>query len=314
MSNRIGGFRQKFERNFDRASISDVAQADGNVQGKGKGKGKAGAAPPSSEGLGATAPKAYDPSIPPPGSVTHAQVAVIKAMMDAYHSNQDDIMTKGKSMVASQACADQMSAASAALTSANANVAPPLDPNSDNPLEMAQAADREMAYLKNNSGQISQQQASAQKQLMSNLESGSQSGNPLAVAQAFDEYNTTVEGDVQSDFNYALANGVHVQVVPDNSPQADTIDGDTAYITESQMQALESNSVTIPQGEKIDSTSLSNLLSSINNAQEQMNSNTEYTMLQMQTDTQNQNQDASMATGLLKSIGASITTAATDFD
>lgn len=224
MSDRVGGLRQQFEQNFDTNLIKDDARQNENKDGDGKdvkGKGKGGA-------LGATGPNTYSTNTNDAFHTTGAepvQVQVMQYMMDAYNSNTDDIMDKGNQMQASTEQADQLSAASAAITSAQ-------------------------------------------------LAAGSGS--------------------------------VKVDVVPDNSASADTNTGSTAYITQSQYDEMKANGLTITSGSSISASNLSGLLSSINNIQETLNGNTEYTMLQLQTDTQNQQQDSSMASGTLKSIGQSL--------
>ena len=91
MSDRIGGLRQQFERNFDTNIVKDNAQQtqdkDGDVKGKGKGKG----------GVGATGPNDYPTNTSDAFHTTGAepvQVQVMQYMMDAYNSNTDDIMDK----------------------------------------------------------------------------------------------------------------------------------------------------------------------------------------------------------------------------
>lgn len=224
MSDRIGSLRQQFEQNFDTSIIKDDAQQNQNKDGDGKnvkGSSKSSGLGGESTSVGGTqnTSDAYHTTGAEP-----VQVQIMQYMMDAYNSNTDDIMDKGNQMQASTEQADQLSAASAAITSAQ-------------------------------------------------LAAGS--GN------------------------------VTVDVVPDNSASADTNNGSTAYITQSQYDEMKANGLTIPSS-SISQSSMSGLLSSINNIQETLNGNTEYTMLQLQTDTQNQQQDSSMASGTLKSIGQSL--------
>jgi len=94
--------------------------------------------------------------------------------------------------------------------------------------------------------------------------------------------------------------------IADSTHAAGTVDGSTAYISQQQYDEMQANGLTIPTGKAQGTTALSSLISNINNIQETLNGNTEYTMLQLQTDTQNQTQDSSMASGTLKSIGDSI--------
>jgi hypothetical protein len=210
MSSRIGGLEQQFQTNFERNVVSDVAQNKDSGDDKGKVGGTAAA--PTKDAYHTT-------------GAEPVQVQVMQYMMAAYNSNTDDIMDKGNQMQAATYQADQLSAASAAITSAQ-------------------------------------------------LQAGSGS--------------------------------VTVDVVPDGDPKADSNSGSTAYITQSQYDEMKANGLQITSGSSIDSSDLSGLLSSINNIQETLNGNTEYTMLQLQTDTQNQTQDSSMASGTLKSIGDSI--------
>lgn len=231
MSDRIGSLRQQFEQNFDTSIVKDNAQQSGNADGDGDGKNVKGGG--KSTGLGSESTSVGGTQSTSDAYFTTGaepvQVQIMQYMMDAYNSNTDDIMDKGNQMQASTEQADQLSAASAAITSAQ-------------------------------------------------LAAGSGS--------------------------------VTVVVVPDNSASADTNTGSTAYITQSQADEMSSNGLSITSGSSIDSSDLSGLLSSINNIQETLNGNTEYTMLQLQTDTQNQQQDSSMASGTLKSIGQSLSSVA----
>lgn len=215
MSSRIGDLREQFQRNFETSVVKDVAQNNDNDDGKNV-KGKKG-------GTGETQDVQHD-AFHTTGAEP-VQVQVMQYMMAAYNSNTDDIMDKGNAMQAATEQADQLSAASATITSAQ-------------------------------------------------LAAGSGS--------------------------------VTVVIVPDSSASANTNVGSTAYITDDEAAEMQANGLSITSGSSIDSSNLSSLLSSINNIQETLNGNTEYSMLQLQTDTQNQTQDSSMASGTLKSIGDSV--------
>lgn len=130
-------------------------------------------------------------------------------------------------------------------------------------------------------------------------------GNQMQAATAIGQSISNADAVIESAALQGNG-GATVKVVPDDSSKADTNNGSTAYITQTQADEMGSQGLTIPTSKTYSTTDLSNLTSEINNIQQTLNGNTEYTMLQLQTDTQNQTQDSSMASGTLKSIGDSI--------
>jgi hypothetical protein len=100
------------------------------------------------------------------------------------------------------------------------------------------------------------------------------------------------------------ANGgsISIVVVPDSEGPA-TADGSTAYITESEAEMMDQNGLTVTSGEVVSGDDISSLSASMNDIQQNLAGNSEYTLLELQMDTQNMQQDSSLATSGLKTIG-----------
>jgi hypothetical protein len=102
------------------------------------------------------------------------------------------------------------------------------------------------------------------------------------------------------------ANGgdINVVVVPDGQGPAHA-DGSTAYITQSEADMMSNNGLSVTSGETVKADDISSLTSSINDIEQTVSGNSEYTLLELQMDTQNLQQDSSLATSGLKTIGDS---------
>jgi hypothetical protein len=102
------------------------------------------------------------------------------------------------------------------------------------------------------------------------------------------------------------ANGgdITIKVVPDDQGPAHA-DGTTAYITQSEAEMMQNNGLTVTDGETVKAADISSLTSSINDIEQTVSGNSEYTLLELQMDTQNLQQDSSLATSGLKTIGDS---------
>jgi hypothetical protein len=105
------------------------------------------------------------------------------------------------------------------------------------------------------------------------------------------------------------ANGgsITIDVIPNDQGPAHS-DGSTAYITQSEAQSMSNNGIsTIPTGigatVSVSADDISSLTSSINDIEQTESGNSEYTLLELQMDTQNLQQDSSLATSGLKTIG-----------
>jgi hypothetical protein len=100
------------------------------------------------------------------------------------------------------------------------------------------------------------------------------------------------------------ANGgdIKVVVVPDDQGPAHA-DGNTAYITQSEADMMSNNGLSVTSGETVKADDISSLTSSINDIEQTVSGNSEYTLLELQMDTQNLQQDSSLATSGLKTIG-----------
>ncbi|MEM7021559.1 MAG: hypothetical protein AAF637_03105 [Pseudomonadota bacterium] len=79
--------------------------------------------------------------------------------------------------------------------------------------------------------------------------------------------------------------------------------GNVAYIPESDIKLLQSFGLDVKSGEKINIQAVSALTSAMNNQEQSLSSNNEYTLLQVQLDSQNVSQDSSEATSGEKTIG-----------
>jgi hypothetical protein len=105
------------------------------------------------------------------------------------------------------------------------------------------------------------------------------------------------------------ANGgdITVKVIPDSEGPAYS-DGSTAYITQSEAEEMHNSGISsIPTNTggtvKVSADDISSLTSSINDIEQTLSGNSEYTLLELQMDTQNLQQDSSLATSGLKTIG-----------
>jgi hypothetical protein len=100
------------------------------------------------------------------------------------------------------------------------------------------------------------------------------------------------------------ANGgdITVKVIPDSDGPA-YADGSTAYITQSEADMMANNGLSVTSGETVKADDISSLTSSINDIEQTVSGNSEYTLLELQMDTQNLQQDSSLATSGLKTIG-----------
>jgi hypothetical protein len=106
----------------------------------------------------------------------------------------------------------------------------------------------------------------------------------------------------------AAGGSISIIVVPDSQGPAHAADG-TAYITQSEAEEMSNNGLSsIPTAINfgpvtISADDISSLTSSINDIEQTLSGNSEYTLLELQMDTQNLQQDASLATSGLKTIG-----------
>ena len=100
------------------------------------------------------------------------------------------------------------------------------------------------------------------------------------------------------------ANGgdITIKVVPDDQGPAHA-DGSTAYITQSEAEMMANNGLSVSNGQTVKADDISSLTSSINDIEQTLSGNSEYTLLELQMDTQNLQQDSSLATSGLKTIG-----------
>lgn len=87
-----------------------------------------------------------------------------------------------------------------------------------------------------------------------------------------------------------------------------------AYITQGEAEMMSNSSLDIPTGIgatlSVSADDISSLTSSMNDIQQTQSGNSEYTLLELQMDTQNMQQDSSLATSGLKTIGEAQSSAA----
>ena len=98
------------------------------------------------------------------------------------------------------------------------------------------------------------------------------------------------------------ANGGDITIVVTDD-QGTRADGSVAYITPEQQEMLNNNGLSISGTQKVKADDISSLTSSINDIEQTLSGNSEYTLLELQMDTQNLQQDSSLATSGLKTIG-----------
>lgn len=105
------------------------------------------------------------------------------------------------------------------------------------------------------------------------------------------------------------ANGGDINIVVMQPPSGPAhSDGNTAYITQGEANEMHNSGISsIPtapgQTVKVSADDISSLTSSINDIEQTLSGNSEYTLLELQMDTQNLQQDSSLATSGLKTIG-----------
>jgi hypothetical protein len=76
-----------------------------------------------------------------------------------------------------------------------------------------------------------------------------------------------------------------------------------AFISQSEADMMNNNGLSITDGETVKADDISSLTSSINDIEQTLSGNSEYTLLELQMDTQNLQQDSSLATSGLKTVG-----------
>lgn len=145
----------------------------------------------------------------------------------------------------------------------------------------------------------------------------SQTDDMMNKADAMESEND--EADTMSDAEAAVTsaqlwssengNGDINIKISDKATSASSSDG-TVTLTEAEANMLNENGLNITNGESVSSDDISDLTSTMSDIEETYSGNSEYTLLEVQLDTQNMSQDSDMATDGLKTIGDAQTTAA----
>jgi hypothetical protein len=76
-----------------------------------------------------------------------------------------------------------------------------------------------------------------------------------------------------------------------------------AFISQSEADMMNNNGLSITDGETVKADDISSLTSSINDIEQTLSGNSDYMLLELQMDTQNLQQDSSLATSGLKTVG-----------
>jgi hypothetical protein len=119
------------------------------------------------------------------------------------------------------------------------------------------------------------------------------------------------ESAVTSAQMYASENGNgDITIKVSDSATSASSNGSTVTLTEAQAEMLNNNGMNISNGTTVSSDDISDLTSTMSDIEETYSGNSEYTLLEVQLDTQNMSQDSDMATDGLKTIGDTQTAAA----
>ena len=125
-------------------------------------------------------------------------------------------------------------------------------------------------------------------------------------AQTMDAENEQAAevSDAEAAITGAYLNGGGGNVTIETSTTGEAYsDGSTAYLTPAQMTLLDNNGLSVSNGETIAASNVQSLTSTMDQIELSYSGNSEQTLLYMQMDTQNLQQDASLATSGLKTIG-----------
>ena len=100
-------------------------------------------------------------------------------------------------------------------------------------------------------------------------------------------------------------NDIFIRVVPDDwlADERQANQSNWAFISQTEANILNNHGLKITDDMEVKSDDISSLTSSINDIEQTLSGNSEYTLLELQMDTQNLQQDSSLATSGLKTIG-----------